>query len=107
MKIKQNVKLWNSYNTNIFKISLGFSLKMKPCNSLNLALCRACLYEHFCASQLYLKKPRENQNIDLFDHLYEAILCDSHYVFPGLARGVSVPDFALADAVSKWPEMSF
>ena len=107
MKINQIVKLLTSYNTKIFKISPGFSSKLEPHNSLNLALCRACLYEHFCASQLYLKKPRENQNIDLFDHLYEAILCDSHYVVPALARGVSVPDFALSDASSKWPEMSF
>ena len=107
MKINQNVKFLTSYNTKIFKISPGFSSKLKPHNSLSLALCRACLYEHFCASQLYLKKPRENQNIDLFDHLYEAILCDSCYVFPALARGVSVPDFALADATSKWPEVSF
>ena len=80
---------------------------MKPYNSLNLALCRACLYEHFCASQLYLKKPRENQNIAFLDHLYEAILCDSHYVFPALARGVSVPDFALSEATSKWPNVRF
>ena len=107
MKINQHVKLLISYNTKIFKISPGFSSKFKPHNSLNLALCRACLYEHFCARQLYLKKPSENQNIDLFDHLYEAILCDSCYVFPALARGVSVPDFALSDAISKWPEMSF
>ena len=107
MKINQHVKFWSSDNTKIFKISIGFSSKLKPHNSLNLALCRACLYEHFCASQLYFKKPRENRNIDLFDHLYEAILCDSCYVFPALARGVSVPDFALADATSKWSEMSF
>ena len=107
MKINQNVKFWTSYNIKIFKIRPGFSLKLKPSNSLNLALGRACLYDHFCASQLYLKKPSENQNTDLFDHLYEAILCDSHYVFPALARGVSVPDFAFADAISKWPEMSF
>ena len=107
MKINQHVKFWTSYNTNIFKISPGFSSKLEPYNSLNLALCRACLYEHFCACQLYLKKPSENQTIYLFDHLYEAILCDSHYVFLALARGVSVPDFALADAISKWPEMSF
>ena len=45
--------------------------------------------------------------IKMVDHLYEAILCDSHYVFPALARGVSVPDFALSVAVSKWPHMSF
>ena len=107
MKINQNAKFGSSYNTRIFKISPGFSSKLEPHNSLNLALCRACLYEHFCASQLYLKKPRENQNIDLFDHLYEAILCDSCYVFPALARGVSVPDFALSEATSKWPEMRF
>ena len=107
MKINQNVKFWTSYNTKIFKICTGFSSKLEPYNSFNLALCRACLYEHFCASQLYRKKPRENQHIYLFDHLYEAILCDSHYVFPALARGVSVPDFALSDATSKWPEISF
>ena len=107
MKINQNVKLCTSYNIKIFKIRPGFSLKFKPSNSLNLALGRACLYDHFCASQLYLKKPSENQNTDLFDHLYESILCDSHYVFPALARGVSVPDFIFSDAISKWPEMSF
>ena len=107
MKINQNVKFWTSYNTKIFKISPGFSSKLKPRNSLYFAVCRACVYEHFCASQLYLKKSCENQHIDIFDHLYEAILCDSCYVFPALARGVSVPDFALADATSKWPEMSF
>ena len=94
MKINQNVKFLTSYNTKIFKISAGFSSKLKPHNSLNLALCLACLYEHFCASQLYVKKPRENQNIDLFDHFYEAILCDSHYVFIVLARGVLVLNFA-------------
>ena len=94
MKINQNVKFLTSYNTKIFKISPGFSSKLEPHNSVNLALCRGCLYEHFCASQLYLKKPRENQNIDLFDHLYEAILCDSCYVFPALARGVSALNFA-------------
>ena len=107
MKINQNVKFLTSYNTKIVKISPGFSSKLEPHNSLNLALCRACLYEHFCASQLYLKKPRENQNIDLLDHLYEAILCDSYDAFRASARGVSVPDFALSDAISKWPEMSF
>ena len=93
MKINQNVKLWTSHNTKLFKISPGFSSKLEPHNSLNLALCRACLYEHFCAFQLYLKKPRGNQHIELFDHLYEAILCDSHYVFRGLARGASVLNF--------------
>ena len=107
MKINQHVKLLTSYNTKIFKISTGFSSKLESHNSLNLVLCRACFYEHFCASQLYFKKPRENQNIDLFDHLYEAILCDSCYVFRALARGVSVPDFVFSDAISKWPEMSF
>ena len=45
--------------------------------------------------------------LTFLDYLYEVILCDSHYVFPALAPGVSVPDFALADAISKWPEMSF
>ena len=107
MKTNQNVKCLTSYNIKIFKISPGFSSTLKPYNSLNLALCRACLYEHFCASQLYLKKPRGNQHIDLFDYLYEAILCDSHYVFPALARGVSVPDFALSEATSKWPNVRF
>ena len=94
MKINQHVKCLTSYNTNIFKISIGFSSKFEPYNSVNLALCLACLYEHFCASQLYLQKPRVNQHIDFFDHLYEAILCDSHYVFTGLARGLSVLNFA-------------
>ena len=94
MEINQHVKFWTSYNTKIFKINPGFSSKLEPDNSVNLALCRACFYEHFCASQHYLKKPSENQHIDLFDHLYEAILCDSHYVFTALARGVSVPNFA-------------
>ena len=106
--MNQHVKFGSSYNTKIFKISPGFPSTLKPHTSLNLALCRSCLYEYFfCASQLYLKKPRENQNIDLFDHLYEAILCDSHYVFRGLARGVSVLNFALSEATSKCPEMSF
>ena len=41
-----------------------------------------------------LKQRCDNQNIDLFDHLYEAILCDSHYVFNGLARGLAVFNFA-------------
>ena len=104
MKINQHVKLGTSYNTKIFKISPGFSLKMKPYNSLNLALCRARLYEHFCARQLYLKKPSENQNIDLFDHLYEAILCDSCYVFPALARGASVLNFALSKRLPIGPK---
>ena len=94
MKITQHVKFLTSYKAKIFKISSGVSSKLEPHNSLNLALCRACLYEHFCASQLYLKKPRENQNIDLFDHLYEAILCDSCYVFPAFARGVSALNVA-------------
>ena len=107
MKVNQHVKLSTSYNTKILKIKPGFASQLKRHNSFNLALCRACLYEHFCASQLYLKKPRENQNIDLFDHLYEAILCDSCYVFPALARGVSVLDFALPEATSKWPNVRF
>ena len=94
MKFNQNVKFGSSYKTKIFKICPGFSSKLERYNSLNLALCRACHYEHFCASQLYLKKPRENQHTDRFDHLYEAILCDSHYVFLVLARGVSVLNFA-------------
>ena len=87
MNNKQHVKFLISYNTKIFKISSGFSSKLKPHNSLNLALCRACLYDHFFACQLYLKKPSENQHIDLFDDL-------SHYVFLSLARGVSVLNFA-------------
>ena len=106
-KINQNVKLLTSYNTKIFKISPGFSSKLKPHNSLNLALCRACLYDHFFACQLYFKTPGENQHIDLFDHFYEAILCYSHYVFIALARGVSMPDFGFSEATSKWPNMSF
>ena len=96
MKINQHVKLLTSYNTKIFKISQGFSLKLKPYNSFNLGLGRAGVHEHFSACQLYLKKPSENQNNDLFDHLYEAISCDSHYVFPGLARCVSVLKFAFS-----------
>ena len=96
MKINQTVKLWIFYNTNIFKISAGFSSKLKPYNSLNLALCRACLYDNFFACQLYFEKPSGNENIDLFEYIYEAILCVSHYVFIGLARGVSVFNFALS-----------
>jgi hypothetical protein len=95
MKINQDVSFWISYNTNILKISRGFSSKLKPYNSLNLALGRACLYEHFFACQLYLKKPSDNHNIDLLDRFYGAILCDSHYVFRSLTRGVSVLDFAI------------
>ena len=95
MKINQHVKFWTSYNTQISKISPGYSSNVKHYNSFNLALCRACLYDNFCACQLYFKKPSGNQNIDLFDHLYEAILCDSHYVFRALARGVSVLNFAV------------
>ena len=87
MKINQNDSCWTSYNTKIFKISRGFSSKLKPYNSVNLAIGRACLYEHFCSCQLYLKKPSEDQKIDHLDHLYVAILCDSYYVFRGLARG--------------------
>ena len=107
MKINQNVKFWTSYNIKILTIRPGFSLKLKLSNLLNLVLGRACVYDNFCASQLYFKKPSENQNTDLFDHLYETILCDSHYVFHALARGVSVLDFALSEATSKWPNMSF
>ena len=107
MKINQNVKFCTSYNIKIFKIRPGFSLKLKPSNSLNLALGRACLYDNFCAFQLYFKKPSENQHIHLFDNLYEAILCDSRYVFLALARGVSVPNFALSEAIPQWPKMSF
>ena len=81
----------------MFKISRGFSSKLKLHNSVNLAIGRACLYEHFCACQLYFKKPGENQNIDHLDHLYEAILCDWYYVFRGLARWV-----ALGDAGWRW-----
>ena len=61
----------------------------------------------FALLNFTLKSPAGIKLLPFFDHLYEAILCDSHYVFPALARGVSVPDFALADATSKWPEMSF
>ena len=107
MKINQNYCFWTSYNTKIFKTSRGFSLKLKPYNSVNLAFGRACLYEHFCSCQLYLKKPSEDQNIDHLDHIYGAILCDSYYVFRGLARGVSVVNFALSEATSKWSEISF
>ena len=107
MKINQHVKFWSSYNAKMFKISTGFSWKLEIYNSLNLALCRACLYEHFCASQLYLKKPRENQNIDLFDHLYEAILCDSCYVFPALARPFYVPSFALLESLAHFVNFCF
>ena len=107
MKINQNVSFLTSYKIQIFKISPGFSSKLKPYNSPNLALGRACLYEHFCACQLYFKKASENQNIDLLDAHYGAILCDSHYVFHGLARGVLVLKFDLSEATSKWPEMRF
>ena len=93
MKINQHVKFWTSYNTKIFKISPGFSSKLKPYNSINLAIGRACLHGHFCACQLCFKKPSEDQNIDHLDHLHEAILCDSYYVFRGFARGVSVVNF--------------
>ena len=107
MKTNKHVSFGTSCNTKIFKINSGFPLKVKPCNLLNLAFGQACLHEHFCACQLYLKKPSGNQNIDFFDHLYEAILCDSHYVFYGLARGVSVVNFALSEASSKCSEISF
>ena len=107
MEINQNDCFWTSYNTKIFKISRGFSLKLKPYNSVNLAFGRACLYEHFCACQLYLKNPSEDQHIDHLDHLYVAILCDSYYVFRGLARGVSVVNFARSEATSKSSKMSF
>ena len=81
------------YNTNIFKISRGFSSKLKPYNSANVAIGRACLHEHFCACQLCLKKPNKDQDVDHLDHPYGAILCDSYYVFRGFARGVSVVNF--------------
>ena len=80
---------------------------MKPYNSVNLAIGRACLYEHVCACQLYLKKLGEDQHIDHLDHLYGDILYDSYYVFRGLARGVSVVNFALSEATSKWSKISF
>ena len=67
---------------------------MKPYDSLNLHCCLACLFDDFQPYQLYLKKLSGNQNIDLLDHLQDAILCDSHYVFNGLARGLSVPNLA-------------
>ena len=107
MKIDKNNSFWTSYHTNILKTSRGFSSKLKPYNSVNLAIGRACLYEHFCACQLHLKKPSEDQTIDHLDNLYGAILCDSYYVFRGLARGVSVANFALSDATYKWPKMNF
>ena len=107
MKINQNDNCWASYSTNIFKTSRGFSSKLKPYNSVNVAIGRACLYEQFCACQLYFKKPSEDQNIVHLDHLYGAILCDSYYVFRGLARGVSVVNFALSEATSKLSKMSF
>ena len=94
MEIVWNANFWTSYNTKLFKISSGFSSKLKPNDSLNLACGRACLFDNFQAYQLYLKKLSENQHIDLLDHLQDAILCDSHYVFHGLARGVSVLNFA-------------
>jgi hypothetical protein len=64
MKINQNDSCWTCYNTKIFKTSRGFSSKLKPYNSVNLAIGRACFYEQFCSCQLYLKKPSENQNVD-------------------------------------------
>ena len=57
MKINQNVKFWTSYNTKLFKISLGFSSKLDHYNSINLALCQACLYEHFALFNCTLKSP--------------------------------------------------
>ena len=107
MKINKNNSFWTSYNTTIFKTSRGFSSKFKPYNSVNLAIGRACLYEHFCACQLYIKKPSENLNTNHLNHIYGAILCDSYYVFSGLARGVSVFNFVLSEATSEWSEMSF
>ena len=56
----------------------------------------------FAHVNFILKKPGENENIDHLDHLYGAILYGSYYVFHGLARGVSVVNFALFDATSKW-----
>ena len=70
-------------------------------------VCKVCLYEHFCACQLYIKKPSENPNTDHLNHLYGAILCDSYYVFRGFARGVSVFNFVVSEATSEWSEMSF
>ena len=87
MKIDKNNSFWTSYHTKILKTSRGSSSKLKPYNSVNVAIGRACLHEHFCACQLYIKKPSEDQNIDHLDHIYGAILCDSYYVFRGLARG--------------------
>ena len=57
LKINQHDKFLTFYNTSIFKISTGFSSKLKPHNSFNLALCRACLYEHFCLLNFTLKSP--------------------------------------------------
>ena len=102
MKINQNDSFWTSYNSKLSKISRGFSSKLKHYNSVNVAIGRACLHEHFCACQLCIKKPGEDQNIDHLDHLCGAILCDAYYVFRGLARGVSVVNFAISQATSKW-----
>ena len=107
MKINQNDSVFTLYNTTIFKISRGFSSKLKPYNSVNLAIGRAWLYEHVCACQLYFKKPSENQNIYHLDNIYGAIVCDSYYVFRGLARGASVFNFVVSEATSEWSEMEF
>ena len=94
MKINQNDSCWTCYNTKIFKTSRGFSSKLKPYNSVNLAIGRACFYEQFCSCQLYLKKPSEDQNVDHLDHLYVAILCDSYYVSPN-SQTPKLPNSAL------------
>ena len=107
MKIDTNNSFWTSYHTNILKTSRGFSSELKPYNSVNLAIGRACLYEHFCACQLHHKKPSDNLNIDHLHHLYETILCDSYSVFRGLARGASVFNFVISETTSKWSEISF
>ena len=55
----------------------------------------------FALVNFTLKKQSENLNTDHLNHLYGTILCDSYYVFRGLARGVSVVNFALSEATSK------
>ena len=89
-----NLNFWTSYNTKIFKIIIGFRSKLKPYDSFNLVRGRACLYGHVVACQLYLKKPSGNNNIDLLDHLYGAILCDSDCGFIALASSRPVLNFA-------------
>ena len=94
MKIAGILNCWTSCNTNIFKISAGFSSKLNPHDSLNLDCGRACIFDDFQPYQLYIKKQSDNKHIDLLDHVQDAILCDSHYVFIALARGLSVANLA-------------